>query len=119
MADTVYKIRDRETGLFSTGGEEPEWTGCGKAWAGTGPLRAHLTLIAHGMHRYGRRNPYDGADVVAFQFAPVEVPVSISIADHFAKRKAAHAEDLRRRDEWRAERDRAEYEAMKARFEGA
>jgi hypothetical protein len=40
----VYKIRDKETGLFSTGGMDPTFTKKGKVWTGIGPLKAHITM---------------------------------------------------------------------------
>ena len=38
----IFKIRNIDTGLYSTGGMWPRWTRAGKTWSGTGPLRAHL-----------------------------------------------------------------------------
>ena len=38
----LYKIRDVNTGLFSTGGMDPNWTTKGKTWTGLGPLKSHL-----------------------------------------------------------------------------
>ena len=40
----MFKIRDRETGLYSTGGYHPRWTKAGKVWRGSGALRNHLWL---------------------------------------------------------------------------
>ena len=40
----MFKIRDRETGLYSTGGYHPRWTKAGKVWRGSGALRNHLSL---------------------------------------------------------------------------
>jgi hypothetical protein len=42
-----YKIRDKETGLFSKGGvgadwSHHHWSKSGKVWRGLGPLRSHL-----------------------------------------------------------------------------
>ena len=31
----MFKIRDRETGLYSTGGYHPRWTKAGKVWRGS------------------------------------------------------------------------------------
>jgi hypothetical protein len=39
----VYKIRDKTTGLFSTGGTVPGWHARGKSWSGLGPLKVHLS----------------------------------------------------------------------------
>ena len=38
----LYKIRDVNTGLFSTGGMDPNWTTKGKTWTGLGSLKSHL-----------------------------------------------------------------------------
>lgn len=38
----LFKIRDKNTGLFSTGGMYPSWTTKGKTWNGMGPLKSHL-----------------------------------------------------------------------------
>jgi len=40
----VYKIRNKETGLFSTGGSIPRWKTVGKTWSGLGPVTNHLTM---------------------------------------------------------------------------
>ncbi len=47
----IYKIRDRDTGLHSTGGMDPKWTKNGKAWPSAGALRSHLTQWAD-MHQW-------------------------------------------------------------------
>ena len=38
----IYKIRHKETGLFSTGGTTPRWTKRGKIWTSNGSVRSHL-----------------------------------------------------------------------------
>lgn len=57
---TLYKIRNKDTGLYSTGGTSPRWSKhSGKVWTNLGNLRRHLALF------YGRiRYPYDNAEVV-------------------------------------------------------
>lgn len=39
MKITVYKIKDTNTGLYSTGGSNPRWTKKGKTWS----ARNHVT----------------------------------------------------------------------------
>ena len=39
----IFKIRDRSTGLFSTGGTNPTWSHKGKTWLTKGNLMNHLT----------------------------------------------------------------------------
>jgi hypothetical protein len=41
----LYKIRNKETGLFSTGGISPNWTKLGKTWNSIGTFKSHLTLV--------------------------------------------------------------------------
>lgn len=41
----LYKIRNKETGLFSTGGVAPRWTKLGKTWNSIGTFKSHLTLV--------------------------------------------------------------------------
>lgn len=40
----LYKIRHKETGLFSVGGGTPSWTKLGKTWSSLGTLRSHIAL---------------------------------------------------------------------------
>lgn len=40
-----YKIRDKNTGLYSTGGAYPHWSAVGKMWSGIGPLKNHFNVI--------------------------------------------------------------------------
>jgi hypothetical protein len=40
----VYKVRDKQTGLFSTGGCYPKFTKKGKTWKALNHVRTHLTL---------------------------------------------------------------------------
>jgi hypothetical protein len=41
----AYRIRCRNTGLFSNGGETPRWGKFGKVWRGSGALRNHLRIV--------------------------------------------------------------------------
>ncbi len=38
----VYKIMDKDTGLYSTGGIDPKWTKQGKTWNGMNHVKNHL-----------------------------------------------------------------------------
>lgn len=55
----VYKIRDKNTGLFSTGGVSPKWTKTGKTWSCEGHLKSHLTLLKeYAKYQYDIRYNY-------------------------------------------------------------
>lgn len=41
----IYKIRNKQTGLFSTGSCEPKWKKTGKIWKTIGALKNHLNLF--------------------------------------------------------------------------
>jgi hypothetical protein len=46
-AQRFYKIRDTETGLFSSGGVWPRFTKFGKTWTTRGALKSHLTMLGY------------------------------------------------------------------------
>jgi hypothetical protein len=48
--DSIFKIRDTKTGLFSTGGYCPSWTKTGKAWTSKQQIDAHLKLYCRGQY---------------------------------------------------------------------
>ena len=41
----AYKIRDKDTGLYSLGGSNPKWTNKGKSWGNLGSLTNHLNMF--------------------------------------------------------------------------
>jgi hypothetical protein len=43
-----YKIRDKNTGLYSNGGIYSSWGKHGKLWTSLGTLRSHLTTRLNG-----------------------------------------------------------------------
>lgn len=59
---SVFKIRNKESGLFSTGGEYPRFNKTGKAWSSMRNLRLHLSQFVTGPHRFHRF--YDGCEIV-------------------------------------------------------
>lgn len=57
----MYKIRNKTTGLFSTGGAYPRWTKRGKVWTATHHIRSHLKSNAE-----YKKNFYADAEVVSY-----------------------------------------------------
>lgn len=39
----VYKVRNKKTGLFSTGGTSPKWKPIGKIWTSLSAVKIHLS----------------------------------------------------------------------------
>lgn len=50
---TFYKIRHKETGFFSIGGQNPRFTVKGKTWNDIGHIKTHINLHT-GAAYYGR-----------------------------------------------------------------
>jgi hypothetical protein len=67
MDDKIYKIINKETGLFSKGGKYVRWTKNGKVWTKLSHLKNHLGLFMNCDGIFMRNNPYENAEVVEFQ----------------------------------------------------
>ena len=71
-----YKIRDKKTGLYSTGGSMPGWNRQGKCWSGIGYAKSSITS-----YRYYRRHypttadPTLDGEIVRFECVEVETAV--------------------------------------------
>lgn len=63
----LYKIRHRETGLYSTGGQWPSWTRSGKTWTTLGTLRSHLA------QHLGDKRHRRATDMSQWQVVEIEV----------------------------------------------
>jgi len=62
--NNTYKIRDRATGLYSSGGLHPTWKPSGKVWNGIGHLKAHLTNNGYRDGTHGKM--YSDAEIVEY-----------------------------------------------------
>ena len=58
----VYRIRDKETGLFSDGKSNPQFNKTGKVWTHAGGLTRHINAIAH---LYPSK--YQGCEIVDYE----------------------------------------------------
>lgn len=68
----MYKIRNRETGLYSTGGMKPNWSKDGKTW-GKGHVGSHLRqFIGHGF-RDADIDFYANAEIVQIEVKEEEL----------------------------------------------
>lgn len=107
----VYRIRNKITGEFSTGGTYPGWSKKGKLWTGKGPLSNHLGLVKPAV--------YKDADIVAYELVEQEVGVE-SMQEFLAakmQRKAdREAAEKARIEAWRKEQRHREYLKLQAEF---
>lgn len=101
---TVFKIRSKTTGMFSTGGHNPGWSKKGKMWN----MRGHVSNHLSGLYRTGRETYRDNdAEVIECVIREENVdaiPVSEWLAaveqykaDKETARKQAHADRERAR----------------------
>lgn len=67
----VYKIRDRETGLYSTGGSGPRWEKIGKFWHNLRSVKMHLRLALHYAKMYDT-HVYDNSVVIEYDILPTK-----------------------------------------------
>lgn len=54
---TLYKIEDTETGLFSSGGMQPRWTKLGKTWNTRAQALASLRMFQYVGYQQRREIP--------------------------------------------------------------
>jgi hypothetical protein len=87
-----YKIRDRKTGLYSTGGKPPSWSKNGKTWTTVGGLMNHLSYLKHYTHP---THQYPDAEFYRvpseWEIIPIEIradeTTGIPVADFIRNRK--------------------------------
>ena len=65
----VYKIRNKETGLFSKGGNSHcnIWTKEGKSWSNIGHVKSHLNQFINYSGHKCADYPYDNAEIVEIE----------------------------------------------------
>jgi hypothetical protein len=87
----MFKIRDRETGLFSSGGMSPRWRVEGKVWKKKQHVSSHFNHVDI--------NFYEDADVVEFEMREVSVKSALDWTSQ--QRERAKVREAREQ-KWRA-----------------
>ena len=57
----VYKIREKKTGLYSTGGTQPKWNTNGKVFTTIGTVKSHISNWMRHVYRGNGYYPYHEA----------------------------------------------------------
>ncbi len=89
---TVYKIRHKPTGLFSTGGTDPQFTSKGKVWSTIGHLKNHLNLATENYYNpkwVGMRTEfkkYSESEIVTYQMVSEEQPPPFDMMVYFTEK---------------------------------
>lgn len=68
----IYKIRNKETGLFSSGGSYAEWQTAGKTWKSLPNLKSHLSMYNYRYALESVQTFYNGSEVVEFELVEVD-----------------------------------------------
>lgn len=113
METKLYKIINK-AGLFSNGGSSPGFTKVGKAWSSLGHLEMHLQAMYH----YGR-DLYKKQECEIVEYIITEV-ARYTIEDSYTRindRAAARkAEQDKRVEDYRRERELAELHRLQAKY---
>lgn len=65
----VYKIRNKKTGLFSSGGIKPKWSKIGKLWT----QKSHLLLHLKQFSKYEAEKIYKNCEIVCYEMKECNV----------------------------------------------
>jgi hypothetical protein len=68
----IYKIRNKDTGLFSKGGMTPYWSKKGKTWNSFGHLKLHLSQMVK-IDYYTKQVTYRAKDLDKWEIIEIEV----------------------------------------------
>lgn len=86
----LYKIRNRATGLWSSGGMNPRWTKKGKTWATMAHVKSHLRNFEdnYGTYAY-RRQSINDWDIVEFEIQELQGNIipAIDFINHIKNEK--------------------------------
>lgn len=118
MSETYYKIRDKSTGLFSTGGYHPRWLKTGKVWKRKGALSNHFNLIQEYNPRRGSRDPYFDAEIVEYSVSEIGTSSIYDWTAQIRQRQITkEAQRQIRIERARVEERRRQYEELRREFE--
>ncbi len=107
-----YKIRRRTDGLFSTGGDNPEFIVNGKIWKQIGHIKNHLNLIFK-----EAKDLYNDCDLVTFEYVIIqELPMTKFVENYIEKKnRKDKLIEKSNKDFWKEER-RKQFLKLKQEF---
>lgn len=109
---TVYKIRRKSDGLYSTGGMQPSFSKKGKVWNNRGALTNHFNLVTY-------RRVYDNCEVVTVEVTAIEADTEDASAwtAAIANKKLKLEQDRKAaREAAREQQELAELRRLKAKY---
>lgn len=119
----IYKIRDPETGLFSTGGSTPAWHKTGKIWKQLGHIKAHLNQFRSPAERRIRSwdntdyADYSKAEIVEFEMVEIDTQPVAELLDEVKETQRKREEDrLEQYRKAKEDREKAELRKLKVKY---
>lgn len=118
-----WKIRCKETGLFSKGGTRTDhylWTKNGKSWSNIGGLKNHLNQFIDYDGNLKKDYPYHNAEIVEVEvdYDDCFVMPVIDMVETIQENKAKQEEKRQQSwEKWNRERELAELERLKNIYE--
>lgn len=82
----VFKIRDKNTGLFSSGGMRPKFVKQGKVWQQLRHVHAHIQQLTT---NYTPADVYKDAEVVEAEITEILTPIE-DASEHLLKKYDEH-----------------------------
>ena len=111
---SLYKIRSKKTGLFSTGGVWPKWSKLGKIWTVRGHISSHFTALSPNGRREYLNND---AEIVEVELVVKSVtPVADFIAEAGQRKVEREAAEAKARAAYRESLEKAEFERLLKKF---
>lgn len=120
MKNIIYKIRHKDTGLFSRGGTSLNslWNEKGKAWTNIGHLKNHFIQLS----RYNRDkdNPYKNAEIIEISIDYDSCPkmdAAIVFEEIEKQRKLENDRIKEMMKRYREKQERQQLEELKRKYE--
>lgn len=123
MKIKAWKIRNIETGEFSSGGTSAWriWTKGGKTWTNIGHIKSHLTAWIDHNEGYRRDYPYHNAEIIEVEI-DLDDCFAYPVSDLVNEMKEKKAEKAKKEDEiykkWVERQERKKLEELKKKYEG-
>lgn len=113
MTTEIFKIRDKSTGLYSSGGYYPHWSAKGKIWKRKSDLVAHLNRLSGNNTQH-----YSDAEVVVFSLVETQIGnIQFLVAASLARKQKKQERYRKRLQKWKEERELEELNRLKAKYE--
>jgi hypothetical protein len=118
----IYKIRNKETGLFSKGGScgYNIWTKDGKSWSNIGHLKSHLNHYVDYRGNKDKYYPYENAEIIEIVINYDEcykTHVNDLVDLIIEKKEKAQKEYEESQRRWQEEREKKQLAELKAKYE--